>query len=278
MKLSITTAWNETAAFVKQEAGALVLIAFALGVLPGIILQVVFGRLIGPGLQVAPTVKPDLAPFLSALPLILLLLIPVVVLSIWGNLTINILALRRERVIGSAFRAAARRILPLIGATLLLGLAAFVAIIPMVAIAGIGSGAPHLGLFALLFLILWLAFVFIAIRLMLMTPVAAAEPLGPIGIVRRSWQLTSGHFWKLLGFLFLLMLVLIVFAMVVGAIGGILLTLTLGQPTPGSFSSLVLQLLTGALQAIFITYFIVLIARIYAQLSGTDASVGRVFE
>ena len=278
MKLSITTAWNETAAFVKQEAGALFLIAFGLAVLPGIILQVVAGRLVGSGLQMTPGVKPDLGPFLSALPVILLLLIPVLLLSMWANLTINILALRRGTVIGSAFRDAARRILPLLGATLLLVLAAFVVMIPMVVIVGIGSGAPRLGLLALLFFILWLAFVFIAIRLMLMTPVAAAEPLGPIGIVRRSWQLTAGHFWKLLGFLILVMLVFLVFAMVVGAIGGIILALTLGQPTPGTLSSLVLQLLTGVLQAVFIAYFLVLMARIYAQLSGDTVSVGQVFE
>ena len=278
MKLSITRAWDETSAFVKHEAGPLFLIAFGLAVLPGIILQVIVSRLVGSGLQATPGATPDLAPFLSALPVILLLLIPVLALSVWGNLTISILALRREAVIGSAFRAAARRILPLAGATLLLVLAAIVMLVPMFAIVGLGSSAPRLGLLALLFFILWLAFVFIAVRLMLMTPVAAAEPVGPLGIVRRSWQLTGGHFWRLLGFLFLVMLVFLVFALVVTAIGGILLTLLLGKPDPGTLASLILQLLTGVLQAVFVAYFLVLIARIYAQLSGDAASVGRVFD
>jgi hypothetical protein len=278
MNLSITKAWDETSAFVKHDAGPLFLIAFGLGVLPGIILQFVAGRLIGPAFAVPPGTTPDFGPFLAALPVILILLVPVIALSIWGHLTIATLALRRETVIGAAFRAAVRRILPLFGATLLLVLAAIVVTIPMLALVGIGTGTPRLGLLALVFLLLWLAFVFVAIRVMLMTPVAAAESVGPIAIVRRSWELTAGHFWKLLGFLLLIMIVLLVCATAVGAAGGILLTLTLGEPKPGTFSWLVLQLLSGVLQAIFVTYMIVVLTRIYAQLTGNAGSVGQVFE
>src|SRR5689334_6081893 len=113
MKLSITRAWDEASAFVRHEAGPLFLIVFGLAVLPGLILQAIAARLVGPGFQMEPGVKPDLGPFLAALPYIILMLVPVLLLSIWGHLTINTLALRRETVIGSALRHGARRILPL---------------------------------------------------------------------------------------------------------------------------------------------------------------------
>ncbi len=278
MKLSITTAWNEASAFVKQEAGALFLIAFALMTLPSIILQAIAGRMVGP-LQPVPGAMPDFKPFLAALPVLCLLFIPVMLLSVWGHLTINILALRREAVIGDAFRRAARRILPLVGAWLLLSVAALVLVLPIVGLGFSGALAPaRLGFVFLLFFILWLAFVFVAVRLALITPVAAAEPLGPIGIIQRSWALTAGHFWKLLGFLLLIVIVYAIIAGVITAVIGMVVTLTIGQPNPGSLSSFLIQLVAGVLQAVFVTYLAVTVARIYEQLSGNIASVGQVFE
>jgi glycerophosphoryl diester phosphodiesterase family protein len=279
MKLSITKAWDEASAFVRQDAGTLFLIAFALMTLPGIILQVIAGRYVGTSLQFTADSPPDFGPWLAALPIILLMLVPAVLLSVWGHLTINLLALRREAVIGSALGHAARRILPLIGAWLLL-LIAFV--VPIALLFGLGFaaiGTGRIGLVVLLFLILWLAAIFFAIRLILVTPVAAAETLGPIGIIRRSWQLTAGHFWRLLGFFVLIVIVFAVLGAVVGALAGIVVTLAAGgPPQPGSVSALIIQLVTGVLQAVFVTYFAVMIARIYAQLSGNAASVAGVFE
>ena len=279
MKLSITRAWDEASVFVRQEAGPLVLIVFALAVLPGLILQAIAGRLIGPSFQqMQPGTKPDLAPFIAALPTILLLFIPVLLLSIWGHLTVNTLALRRETVIGSAFRHAARRILPLIAAWLIWIVGAAIILVPVFAVIGIGIKTGHAGIPILVVLAVWLGFVFVSIRLMLVTPVAAAEPIGPIAILRRSWDLTSGHFWKLLGFLCLIAIVFFVLAIVVGSVFGILVALVAGMPTPGSISSFFVQLVTGILQAVFLTYFMVMLARIYAQLSGDAASVGQVFQ
>jgi hypothetical protein len=260
MKLSITKAWDETSAFVKQEAGVLFLIIFGLGVLPGVIVQTVAGRLVGT-IQATPGATPDLRPLLAALPIILLMALPVVVLSLWGNLTVSLLALRRETVVGSAFARAARRILPLLGATLLFLLAAIIVAFPIMAAAGFGAQSGRFGLVALLFLLLFLLAIFFGVRLMLMSPVAAAEEQGPIGIIRRSWQLTSGHL-----------------VIVVGSVGGILITLVAGQMKPGSVGSFLLQLLTGILQAVWATYFIVMVARIYAQLSGDAGSAAAVFE
>lgn len=277
MKLSITTAWNEAAAIVKQEASTLFLIVFGLAVLPGLIMQAVAARLVG-NMRMSPGTPPDFGPFLAALPMILLMLVPVLLLSIWGHLIVNTLALRRETVIGNAFAHAARRILPVIGAWLLWIVGVFIVLVPVAGLIVVLMRAGHGGLGFLIGLVVWLACLFVGIRLMLVSPVAAAEPVGPAGILRRSWDLTAGHFWRLLGFLLLMILVFFVLAIVVGAVAGIFAALIAGAPKPGTLTAFVIQLITGVLQAVFLTYFIVAIARIYAQLAGNDASVGRVFE
>lgn len=277
MNLSITKAWDETAAFVKREAGVLFLIVFGLTVLPGLIAQALAGRFVG-AIRADPGATPDLHPLAAAFPILLLIAIPVIVLSLWGSLTVNLLALRRENVVGSAFAHAARRILPLLGATLLFMICAIVVAFPLLAVAGYGMISGHAGITALLFLILFAIALFFGIRLMMMAPVAAAEPVGPVAIIRRSWQLTAGHFWKLLGFFLLMILVFMVLLIAVGSVLGILVAMTAGQPQPGSIGSFLVQLVTGILQAVWTTYFIVLIARVYEQLSGNVGSVAAVFE
>jgi hypothetical protein len=279
MKLSITAAWNETAAFVKQEAGALFLIVFGLGVLPGLIFQAIAQRFMVTPMVVRPGgPPPDMGPFLAMLPVFIVALIPLTVLSLWGNLTVNTLALRRETVIGSAFGHAARRILPLLGAWLVLFVAVVIVMAPLGLLMFSSARSGHWGVSFLAILLVWLALIFVGVRLMLIAPVAAAEPIGPINMIRRSWELTSSHFWKLIGFLILLFIVFLVLSVVVGAIGGIIIALVAGPPTPGSISSFIIQLITGILEAIFLTYFIVMIARIYVQLSGNVGSVAAVFE
>jgi membrane-anchored glycerophosphoryl diester phosphodiesterase (GDPDase) len=240
-------------------------------------MQAVSERLIGP-IPVAPGVTPDLRPLAAALPILLLVLIAVIVFSLWGNLTVNLLSLRRETVVGSAFARAARRILPFLGATLLLMLGAIVVLLPIMAVAGYAIVGRHFGVTALVFLIAMVIAIFFAIRLMLMAPVVAAEPVGPIDVIRRSWQLTAGHFWKLLGFFVLMLIVLLVLMMVVGSVVGILVALIAGPPQPGSLGSFLVQFVTGILQTIWTTYFIVMVARIYVQLAGDAGSVAEVFQ
>ena len=278
-KLSITTAWNETAAFVKQEAGPLFLIAFGLMTLPSIILQVILPQLI-PGFG-----EPGATPsemFTGMVGLMLVLFIPVIVISLWGNLTITVLALRRETVIGHAFRVAATRLLPLIGASLIILIAAGLAMTPIVMIAAAAGGAAGTsagaGSAALLLVVLMPVFVFVAVRLMLMTPAAAAESVGPIEIIKRSWRLTSGNFWKLFGFLILLIITLMVLMIAVGAVLGIAIAATAGAPEPGSLAALLALLVTGVIQAVFSMILAVAIARIYEQLAGGVASTAQVFE
>jgi hypothetical protein len=270
-KLSITTAWNEASEILKRDFGALFTVALALIALPNVLVQA-----FGPA-RAAPGAVPG--------PGWWMLLVPVVVLlSIAGSIAISALALGRERVVGSAIVHGFRRFLPMFGASLILAVPIVLLLVVLILLVGLDPEAllrptqatvGKLILVAVLFLLVGLYF---GIRLMLMTPVAAAETAGPIAIIRRSWELTRGHFWKLLGFVLLLGAAAVVIVMVVSMIFGLLVAVIAGAPEPGSVAALLMLLLGGLVNAAVSAVFGTAIARIYVQLAGDPKSVARVFE
>lgn len=260
-RLSITTAWNESADFLKRHFGSLFTVAVALITLPQVALQA-----LGPG-ATAQGEAPEPGLWLLLLPISL-------VLAVVGSLAISTLALGREAVIGDAIRHGFRRLLPMLGASLLLILAACLFIVPLGLATGIEANdliAPtpaKAGKIALVMLLVLLVGLFFAVRLLLLTPVAAAEPAGPVSIITRSWNLTKGHFWKLLGFVLLVSVAAGVVMAVATMILGLLIALIAGTPEPGNVSSLLLLLITGLLNAAFIVLMTTIVARIYVQLAG----------
>jgi hypothetical protein len=258
-KLSITTAWEEAVRFVRRDAGLLFTIALALCVLPGVALQIL-----------APSLMPE---DVTGRILFLLVLMGVLVLSIAGTLAITALTVGRENVVGSALRLGFRRCPAMLGAAILIGLMVFLLLIPIVAISGVDpdaiaaqrpEAAAQVGRVILL---LFLVFVLIWPRLLLMTPVAALEPVGSLGIIRRSWAMSKGHYWKLLGFAALLFLVILVVMLAVTFVFGSIIALVAGPPNPGTLAASLMLLIGGILNAVIIVFFTTLIARIYVQLS-----------
>lgn len=266
-RLSITTAWNETADFLKLHFGALFTIALAFVAVPNIAMQA-----LGPS-AAAPGEPPQ--------PGLWLLLIPVVlVLNFAASLAMSSLALRRQNVVGEAIVHGFRRVLPMLGAVAILALGLSVVFIPLVMLTGISPAdltrpnpaiAGKLLLVMLLFLVVGL---FFAVRLLLMTPVAASEPAGSLAIIRRSWELTAGHFWKLLGFVGLMLIVLLVVMMVVTLIVGLLIGAISGPPLPGTTGGFVLALISSLVNAGVVVVTTTFIARIYVQLSGGGSASG----
>ncbi|MEA3029058.1 MAG: hypothetical protein QOJ53_2436 [Sphingomonadales bacterium] len=255
--LSISKAWEETADFARREARLLFPVAFLLMSLPGSILQ-----------AMAPVTTPGKAPEAG----LWLLFVPVaVVSSLIGGLAISYLALRPGASVGEALQIGLRRVLVLLGAALLVGIAAAVLMIPLILIIALlaapGVVPPALAVIPILLMIPVLLLFWV--RLILITPAAAAESIGPVALIRRSWQLTRGHYWRLLGFLLLVILVSLVVLMAVGAIGGILVYLVAGQPQPGSIAMFLVLLISALVQAVVSGLFTACIARIYAQLAGT---------
>jgi hypothetical protein len=254
--LSITTAWNETAAFVKREAGLLFPIALGLIALPSAFLQ-----------AVAPTPGPGEQPEAG---MWMLLILPLVVLATIGQLSIITLALGREVVVRDAFAHALRRCLPAIGASLLFAAAMVVLLLPFILVAG--SLANQAVTVLVLVPVILLALLFLGVRFMMLSPIAAAEPLGPVAILKRSWALTRGHALKLLGLVLVVVLVFLILAFAISVVGGIAIHTLVGKPDPGSLSFFLALLLNTLLNMVFTAIFATLIARIYAQLAECQTS------
>ena len=138
------------------------------------------------------------------------------------------LALRPGRA--SAKRTAGRGVSAVLGAALLIGLGAILGDPACLAVMwrAVALGIPALAVIPVLLAIPLL--VFLWTRLLLANPIGAMEPGGPVTILKRSWALTAGRFWQLLGFLILLMIVAIVASGAIAAVGGSLIALTSGRP------------------------------------------------
>lgn len=250
MSLSVGTAWDETAAFAKREARRLFPIAFLLMSLPAAILQLI-----------APVTAPGRLPE----PGLWLLLVPAVLAaSLIGALAISRLALCPGEGDGAAFTAAIRGFLPLLGAVLLIGFAAVVLAMAALLLAVL-IAVPFFSTLALLGLLALL--VFFWVRLMLLTPAAAVEPIGPTELIMRGWALTAGNFWRLFGFLLVVAIVSLVALMAAGAVGGIAIRLAAGQPQPGTLAMVLVFLVSALLQAAISGLFTAFLARLYAQLA-----------
>jgi len=120
--------------------------------------------------------------------------------------------------------------------------------------------------------------VFIGVRFLLSSPVASAEHVGPIAILRRSWDLTAGHWWQLFGFVFMILVSALILLIAVGSAIGVIINLLFGPIDPMSAAALVLALVQSLVSAVITTLFAVMLARIYLQLSGAagaHASVPR---
>jgi hypothetical protein len=121
-------------------------------------------------------------------------------------------------------------------------------------------------------ILLALALIYIWVRLMLLTAVTAAEPVGPVAVLRRSWRLTSGHALKLFGFMVVVIIVFLVVMLAVSAIFGSVIILAAGQPQEGNLSSFLIDLVGGITTAALSLFLTAMVARIYAQLAADPIS------
>jgi hypothetical protein len=259
-RLSITSAWEETAAILKRDFGLLFLIAFGFAVLPQLALQ-----------ALAPAGEPQggvnvLLPILFAM---------VLLIGMVGNIAIAALAIGRESVVGNAIRLGFKRALPLFLATLLL----VVGIVLLTSVISAVNGVTPENMFqqpgqpspaaARTILILFVFIIALGTRFLLTTQVAAAETGGPVAILRRSWSLTKGHYWRLLGFFLLMMIAFLLISMAVVTVVGTLAALVAGPLHPGSLGALIVLLVAGLFNAAFVVVFLAMLSRIYVLVAGS---------
>ena len=259
MKLSIGKAWEETSAFLGREARLVAPVALAMFALPSVLSDWAY-----------PGGKSGTAA--------MLLMIVVLLAALVGQMTIVLLATGWRGSIGEAMTKAARRVPALIGALL-------IAFLPVLLVAVVGFGAslgsagitdpaaltpeaiarlPNI-LWLLLFLTLF--FIIAGVRLFPISAVAASEAVGPVGLLKRSWRLTQGVFWRLLVLVLLLGCVALVLDLAITMVVGSLATIAAGVPRAFNLSALIVALAGGLVGALVSAVSAVMVGRVYAQLS-----------
>ena len=263
-KLSISRAWDETRDIFRSDGGLLISVALALIVLPAIVVGIVAPP--EPGVQASGADQ--------------ILRIASALIAIVGQLALIRLALGPSTTVGDAIGHGTRRFLPTLGAIVILLIIMAVIIIPLMVVLALlmgidpsqmGAGAkpgPQVGLLVLIMCLVALA---ISVRFTLLSPVASAEAIGPLAIIKRSWNLTKGHYWRILGLVVLLLIAAIFLLMTAGVLGGLLARLVSSDVEPFSVAALIVSLVAGVAQGAFSVLASVMLARVYAQLAGSGA-------
>lgn len=259
--LSISKAWEEARGTIAGNASLLTTVALALFVLPGVVSELV-----------TPAAPAGKIPELGAWTVVAVIAL---LIALVGQLAVIRLAIGSRLTVGEAIGHGARRAPTYFAATLiwmlpflLVGAILFgvVARDPASASAGTALGLLLLGCVMLFF----------AIRMLMTSPVASAEALGPVGIVRRSWDLTRGHWLRLFGFFLLFVIAVVVAVTAVSVVTGVIAEAVLGGTEPLTVGSLFVALVTQVASAAVSVVLMVMLARIYVQLAGDGSAEASV--
>ena len=267
-RVSLSTAWDESRAILTRDGRLLVAVALALIVLPTVIVGLV-----------VPTAGGERETYHR------LLQAAGGLIGLIGQLALVRLVIGPPTTVGAAISHGARRFPSLLGAIILLVLMFLLMVIPVVLILAFTGSADltnpsraATGASAALILLMLIAILAISARFMVSTAVAGAEAVGPLAILKRSWSVTRGHYWKLLGLLLLLLVVAIVIMAAAAALGGVLGAIIDPDLEPMSLGALVMALFTGVGQGVFAVLSAVMVTRIYLQLAGAAGGPSREAE
>jgi len=252
VKLSISRAWDESRVVLARDGKLIGTVALAFFVLPGVIINALMPN-------AHPTQLPQPSPWM------LLGLIPALI-ALVGQLSIVRLAMAPHVSVGDAIAHAARRFLVFVGAWATWAIPFF--FVGSVLYALVAKDPEHPSPAAALGLLAVTGVgMFLAVRLILISAVASAETVGPLQVLRRSWDLTRGNWWRLFGFLLLCFIAAFVLLVASQAVTTVIAKLLFTDVAPHSVGSLLVlivgQLVTGAILVILF----VMLARIYVQLT-----------
>ncbi|MET0370744.1 MAG: hypothetical protein ABW039_05125 [Sphingobium sp.] len=254
-KMSIGKAWEEASAFVARERALLLPVALLFIALPAVILQEMTPpELIGLTFAQVQAALPQVpASYWTAMLLTTILL--------WfGSMTIFGLVLRSGISVGESLRLALARMPILLGATLLLMVAMFFAVIVGGGIAGaLATVVPAAaGLFAaaMIGFVVWAG-----LRCLLLNTVILDKQLGITGSIRHAWRLSRGSVARFAAF-FLVGLALSLLASLAAQLVFGTVALLIAGKSVGLF---VANLASSVVSTIVLVYMLVMIARLYRQ-------------
>ena len=252
-KLSLSKAWDDTRAVLARDGKLIGAVALALVYLPGVIAGV-----IDPDQTPADIMAGGTAAWLT---------LATALIGLVGQLAMIRLVLGPATSVGDAIAHGARRLPVYLGGTLLwmLPLVVLIILFGKNLVADPKAESPGE---ALVILIVICALVYLTVRLILVSAVASAEPVGPAGMLKRAWALGSGNWWRLFAFVLMLGLATLIVLGVLGMASGIIAQLVFGAIEPMSVSALLVALITEIGSVLVTIVFITMIARLYAQASG----------
>jgi len=211
--LSLSMIWEETVAFLRRESGLLVPVALATFAPAQILLSYATAAIAATTPQAA-----------SASPATLLML-PALLLVVYGNLTISLMALSPGISVREALLGAARRLPVTVTASLLVG-AIFVGIVVTITVvAAILLGAASMSASPALSAFATIVTAVVVARFLLLLPMLAVENIRPLEAVRRAWALSRRHFLRFAAIILLSMMLASLLALVnmivLGSVGRI---------------------------------------------------------
>jgi len=265
VKLSIGKAWEETSAFLGREARLVAPVALAMFALPTVLAEWAY-----PGGNATG----------GAGWLMILVLLAVLI----GQMTVVLLVNGWRGSIGEALGKAARRIPVLILALIIVFLPIAIVATLVIGVTLVSAGITDPAAvtpaalakmpgFLWLMLVLIILFFFLGVRLFPVSAIAASEAVGPIALIKRSWQLTRGVFWRVLVLVVLLGLVGLILSSAVTLVVGSVATLAAGDPKAFNTSALIVALASGLIGALVSTVSAAMAGRVYAQLAASEVSV-----
>lgn len=267
----IGAVWDSAVEAVRGRAGMIAPVAAAALFLPSVVQAGAQAYLVAPG-----------APAGSGSPLLGLVMIVVLLVTFWGALAITAITSHPDVTSAEARRRATARLLPLIGVSIVLGLALSLLWLPFIGLlvaSGVSfatmtpgqmpqmSGGTAVAAFLYALVLVGLLFWLFA-RLLPLVPTVLHERLG-VRAIGRAFRLTRGMGLKLMGVVLLYLVVVIVASGAAQLIVGLIARLILGGDNIATA-----QFVGGVAGAVVSTVFGVLsyafIARLYVALSARD--------
>ena len=269
MKFDSMRAWDEAVAMIKTNRDVLVALGGVFLMLPALAIMLLCPP---PDIEGVKDPKAMMALFSEWIqtnwP-------PVVGLSLITTIgTLAVLAMlssRHRPTVAEAIKMGAIALLPLIAVQLLMGMGVGLVggiIIGIAAATSVGAVAA-VALIGVVLLMLY-----VVVRSMLVTPVVVNEQTyNPIKALRRTWVLTDGNFWRLLGFFALLTIATYIVSAMIGGVGRLVFTLIAG-PEGSKIGVAVISSLVGAVTNVI---YLGALAATHRQLSGEIEQIGETF-
>jgi len=266
MAFSYNAVWEDTVGLLRRNAPLLTAIAGVFMFLPALIFAVFMPPPEPQGADPARAVQLMIAFYRAAWPWFLLQGL----FSIVGTLAMLRLVFASGTTVGNALVHALKLtpfyLLLSILFGLAVGLASLVIVIPAVLLGPLAV--------AVAILLLIVPLLYLIGRIVPVPAVMVAEDRrNPIDAIRRTFALTKGHGWAIIGIVFIVGVVAAIAMGMADTLAGLVFILAAGQ----EIGKLLASVVASALNAAFATLLVMLYAAIYRALAGTK-SVAAAFE